>query len=231
MKKRTITLGDFAEINPKVSLQKGQEYAFVPMENITPGRRYLSRNVRTYTGGGAKFKSGDTLFARITPCLENGKIAQFTAAENQVGFGSTEYFVFRGRAGVSDSDYLFYLVSSAIVREPAIKSMSGASGRQRAEVKSIQNVEVLHFPLPTQRKIAALLGAYDDLIENNARRLQVLEAMAQAIYREWFVEMRFPGHENATFIESKLGRIPQDWEVKTVKDLVSICRVPLQTER
>ncbi|GGR75258.1 hypothetical protein GCM10008959_40470 [Deinococcus seoulensis] len=66
-------------------------------------------------------------------------------------------------------------------------------------------------PLPTQRKIAAVLSAYDDLIENNTRRVRVLEDMARALYREWFVEYRFPGHEQAEFVEDEQGRRPKEW--------------------
>jgi len=78
----------------------------------------------------------------------------------------------------------------------------------------------LHLPpLPTQRKIAAILSAYDDLIENNTRRIKILEEMAQALYREWFVHFRFPGHEKARMVDSPLGRIPVGWEAITVRDV------------
>ncbi|KEF34848.1 hypothetical protein RDMS_04850 [Deinococcus sp. RL] len=77
-------------------------------------------------------------------------------------------------------------------------------------------------PLPTQRKIAAILSAYDDLIENNTRRVRVLEEMARALYREWFVEFRFPGHEQAEFVEDEQGRRPKGWVVQTVAQTFSI---------
>ena len=73
-------------------------------------------------------------------------------------------------------------------------------------------------PLPTQRKIASILSAYDDLIENNTRRIAILEEMAQAIYREWFVNFRFPGHENVKLVDSPLGQIPEGWEATHVGD-------------
>ena len=66
-------------------------------------------------------------------------------------------------------------------------------------------------PLPIQRKIAAVLAAYDELIENNLRRIEILEEMAQAVYREWFVEFRFPGYEDVEIVESELGPIPEGW--------------------
>ncbi len=94
----------------------------------------------------------------------------------------------------------------------------------------------LNLPdLPTQRKIAGILSAYDDLIENNLRRIKILEQMAQSLYREWFVHFRFPrdpseasakagGHESATFKDSELGRIPEGWEVKKLGELADQMR-------
>ncbi len=76
-------------------------------------------------------------------------------------------------------------------------------------------VEIPLPPLATQRKIAAILSTYDDLIENNTRRIKILEDIAQTLYREWFVHFRFPGHENVPMVESPLGPIPQGWQVKS----------------
>ena len=77
----------------------------------------------------------------------------------------------------------------------------------------IRSISISYPPLPTQYKIAAILSAYDDLIENNTRRIAILEEMAQALYREWFVHFRFPGHEKKRMVESALGMIPEGWEV------------------
>jgi type I restriction enzyme S subunit len=79
--------------------------------------------------------------------------------------------------------------------------------------------------LPTQRKIAGILSAYDDLIENNLRRIKILEEMAQSLYREWFVHFRFPGHETVKMVDSPLGKIPEGWEVKTIEEIVK--RIPV----
>ena len=82
-----------------------------------------------------------------------------------------------------------------------------------------------YFALPcleTQIRIADVLGSLDDLIENNRRRIELLEEMAQAIYREWFVHFRFPGHETATFIDSPIGPIPENWEFQTLEQLAHL---------
>src|SRR5216683_1343061 len=89
-------------------------------------------------------------------------------------------------------------------------------------------------PLPTQRKIAAILSAYDNLIENNTRRIAILEEMAQSVYREWFVHFRFPGHEKKSMVESTLGMIPERWEVVKFSTAVEIdppTRIPKEGEK
>jgi len=135
---RLMQFDDFVEINPRVSLQKGNDYPFVAMDIVTPEHRYVrSQNVREFKGGGAKFQNQDTLFARITPCLENGKIAQATDLLGGIGFGSTEFFVFRSKPGISDHAYIYYLASTPIIRGAAEKSMSGTSGRQRADLSQL----------------------------------------------------------------------------------------------
>ena len=221
----TIRFGDFAEVNPRVKLEKGKEYPYIEMADINPGNAFVfPQEERVYKGGGSRFQSGDILFARITPCLENGKIVQFRHTSNQQCFGSTEFFVFRGKPNISDSTYILYLALSPIIRDPAVKSMSGASGRQRAALSSVKDISIPFLPLQTQHKIAAILSAYDDLIKNNTRRIKILEDMAQTLYQEWFVHYRFPGHENVSMVESKLGQIPQGWEVVHFSDILDLVR-------
>jgi len=164
----TIAFSELVEFPPKVSLEKDELYDNIPMDVVDGGIKYVQEiNQRVYTGGGAKFGNGDTIFARITPCLENGKIAKVKGLEKEVGFGSTEFFVFRAKENISDPDFIYYLAKTDLVRQPAIKSMVGASGRQRADKGVVEQIKVPNIPLPTQRKIASILSGYDDLIENN----------------------------------------------------------------
>ena len=221
----TIRFGDFVEVNPRVQLEQGKEYPYIEMADINPGNAFVfPQEERVYKGGGSRFQSGDILFARITPCLENGKIVQFRHTNNQQCFGSTEFFVFRGKPNISDSTYILYLALSPIIRDSAVKSMSGASGRQRAALSSVEDISIPFLPLQTQRKIAAILSTYDDLIENNTRRIKILEDMAQTLYQEWFVHYRFPGHENVPLVESELGQIPQGWDVGQLGSLAESIR-------
>lgn len=78
----------------------------------------------------------------------------------------------------------------------------------------------IHSTLQAQREIAGILGAYDDLIENNNRRIKILEEMTQAIYKEWFIDFKFPGHKKAKFKSTKLGKIPLSWNISKVDDIV-----------
>ena len=94
-------------------------------------------------------------------------------------------------------------------------------GYQR-HFKYLKTSKVFCPPIQTQRKIAAVLSTYDDLIKNNTRRIEILEEMAQAIYQEWFVEFRFPGHEGVKMVESELGLIPQGWEVKQLGEMCHV---------
>jgi type I restriction enzyme, S subunit len=184
MKWDKIAFSELVEFPPKVPLEKGELYDNIPMDVVDGGIKYVQEiNQRIYTGGGAKFSNGDTLFARITPCLENGKIAKVKGLEKEHGFGSTEFFVFRAIHEVSDSDFIYYLAKTDLIRQPAIKSMVGASGRQRADKGVVERIPVPNIPLPTQRRIASILSAYDDLIENNMMRIKLLEEAARCEYR------------------------------------------------
>lgn len=212
---------EVVQFPPVVKLKKGNVYPFIPMENITSGYKYVKPNIeKKITGGGSKFEEGDTLFARITPCLENNKIAQAKDLNGKPGFGSTEYFIFRGKDGISDSDFVYYFSKTQWFTQNAINSMVGASGRQRADAGFVKSLKVNFPPLPTQQKIASILSAYDDLIENNTKRIELLEEQAQLIYEEWFVRMRFPDYEN-TLIDKDTG-LPEGWKVSTIEDLSEV---------
>lgn len=207
--------GDKVCCNPTVKLKKQESYPVIDIDKITPGYKAV-RSVASieYTGqGGAKFQDHDVLFARITPCLENGKMA-IADTEGQNGIGSTELFVFRGIDGVSDTDYVYYLLRMKHIRQLAANSMTGASGRQRADMDFIKRIQWDFPDLEIQKKIASVLSVYDNLIEVNNKRIKVLEQMAENLYKEWFVRFRFPGHETAEFENG----IPKGWQISRMED-------------
>lgn len=182
-------LGDIVEINPTESLKKGTVAKKIGMDVLQPYCRAIpSFSFEPYTGG-TKFKNGDTIMARITPCLENGKTAMVNILDdNEIGFGSTEYIVFRAKNNITDPYFIYYLVTSDCIRNPAIKSMVGSSGRQRVQTDVVANLSINLPPLPTQQKIAAILSSLDDKIELNNKINTNLEQQAQALFKNWFVD-------------------------------------------
>ena len=180
----TKKLSEIAYINPRESLGKGVVAKKVPMDKLQPFCRDIPEFVLEEYKGGTKFRNGDTIMARITPCLENGKIAKVSVLrDGEVGFGSTEYIVFRAIDGVSDADFLYYLICSPLVRNPAIKSMVGSSGRQRVQTDVVANLDIELPPIEEQRKIGGLLKAIDDKIELNNAINNNLEQQAEAIFQ------------------------------------------------
>lgn len=119
-----------------------------------------------------------------------------------------------------DEHFVYYLFNSKPIRQQIRGSASGTKIRHTAPSR-IADVKVSIPPLPVQRRIAGILSAYDDVIENNTRRIKILGEMAQAVYCEWFVHFHFPGHERVKLIDSELGEIPTGWEVVIVEQLVS----------
>ena len=208
-------LEDIIDVNPPVKLKKGEFYPFIDIDKVSPTRRSVTNEeVKVYDGqSSSKFCDGDTVFSRITPCLENRKIAK-VAIEGDAAFGSTEFYVFRAKKKKADARFTYYLTSSDAVVLPAINSMTGASGRQRADKRFIQRLKLNLPDLPTQERIADILSAYDDLIDANNRRIELLEQAAQELYKEWFVRFRFPGYENAKFEDG----IPEGWKIKRINE-------------
>ena len=182
----------------------------------------------------------DTLMARITPCLENGKIARYIPRINGSGpaFGSTEFIVIRGREGVTNNDFAYYLTKWQEFRQFAIAQMTGSSGRQRVPADSLAGFSVPVPELDEQRAIAHILGSLDDKIELNRQMNRTLEKMAQAIFKSWFIDFD-PVHAKAegrdpglpkeiaslfpdSFEDSELGPIPKGWRVKPIGELLEL---------
>ena len=181
-------LSDIVDFNPRETIKKGTIAKKIPMDVLRPFYRDIPYYVEACFSSGMKFRNGDTIMARITPCLENGKTAQVSILnDGEVGFGSTEYIVFRAKEGIANKDYLYYLVCGPEVREPAIKSMVGSSGRQRVQTDVVRNLEIDVPPLVEQEKIGSFLKAFDDKIALNDSINNNLLQQAQALYREMFV--------------------------------------------
>lgn len=195
-------LKDIADFNPRESLAKGVVAKKIAMDKLQPFCRDIPGYELEPFSGGTKFRNGDTIMARITPCLENGKTAKVAVLDDgEVGFGSTEYIVFRAKDDI-DEDFIYYLVCSPLVREPAIKSMVGSSGRQRVQTDVVQNLEIMVPDYEEQKRISSLLKSLDDKIAANTEVNKNLEEQAQLLFTDRFVVNNYTVAQ-----EAKIGDI------------------------
>ena len=181
-------LDEIVEFNPRETIKKGVIAKKIAMDKLQPFCRDITEFELEPFSGGTKFRNGDTIMARITPCLENGKTAKVNILDDgEVGFGSTEYIVFRAREGV-DADFVYYLISSPFVRKPAIRSMVGSSGRQRVQTDVVQGITVMVPTLEEQKAISGILKLLDDKIAVNRKINDNLQEQAQALYTNMFIQ-------------------------------------------
>jgi type I restriction enzyme S subunit len=237
---REVRLGEIIEFNPKESISKGTLAKKISMDMINPFYKFVKEYEIEEYKGGSKFRNGDTLMARITPCLENGKTAKVTILnKKEIGFGSTEFIVLRAKEGETTEDFVYYIAISPYVRDIAIKSMTGTSGRQRAQVNVIQNIQIYLPPLNEQKAIAKILSDLDEKIEINNRINKILEEIAQTIFKRWFVDFEFPNESGEPYkssggemVDSELGLIPKGWMVGKLEEIIEIYdfkRIPLSS--
>ena len=131
-------------------------------------------------------------------------------SNDEIGFGSTEYIVFRAIEGVSDADFLYYLICSPLVRNPAIKSMVGSSGRQRVQTDVVANLDIGLPPIEEQRKIGELLRTFDDKIKLNNEINNNLEQQAVLLFKKWFIQF---DNSSKNMLETRFGLIPESFKL------------------
>ena len=187
----------------------GGPYPLFETGDIKSTDLYLSKSKKTYNEKGlaqSKLWNPGTLCITIAANIAETAILKIKACfpDSVVGFVADPE--------TTDVRYVKYYIDFIKLQ---MQNISRGTTQDNLSVEKLLSFEFFAPPLNTQHKIAAVLSAYDDLIENNTRRIKILEEMAQAIYREWFVEFRFPGHEQVPMVESELGLIPQGWEVKS----------------
>ena len=175
---------------------------------ITEEKSYELRNCEALPG--------DLIFTAAGTLGQVGIIPEFPKYPRYII--SNKQLRLRCDPGIALALYLYYWFSSRQMRQYIINQNTGASV-PLITLGHLRSFTIHLPPLPTQCKIAAILSAYDDLIENNLRRIKILEEMAQLIYQEWFVKFRFPGHENVRMVESEMGPIPEGWKVRNVTDM------------
>jgi type I restriction enzyme S subunit len=138
----------------------------------------------------------------------------FVKVKKKFGLSSS-VAILRANPSILFPKYLYYWTRGHIFQD-ALYGIKGGAAQGYASQEMIKSLPLNYPPLHTQRKIAAILSAYDDLIENNTRRIEILEEMARSLYRQWFINFRFPGHEQVKMVDSELGLVPEGWEVTSI---------------
>lgn len=178
------TIEEAFEINPTITIKRDAEVPFLSMDRLTPGQRDVDAGEIRQFRSGSKFAAGDTLMARITPCLENKKIARYLPNDNfnKIAAGSTEFIVLRGKPGITTTEFSYYFAITPTIHETAIALMTGTSGRQRVDMAAFRAQEVEIPKLAEQRKITDLLGALDDKISTNVRIINATDSLVDVLY-------------------------------------------------
>lgn len=227
---KRVKLEDVINFNPKESIKKGKVVKKISMDKLETFTRKISGYEECAFTSGTKFRNGDTLLARITPCLENGKTAQVDILEeDEVAYGSTEFIVLREKEGVTLNNYIYYLAISPQFRQIAIKSMNGSSGRQRVQKDILDKTEMYLPCIEEQKKISDVLSSLDTKIELNNEMNKTLEEMAQALFKRWFVDFEYTDEEGKPYkssggemVESEMGMIPKGWKVKKIEEMCDV---------
>lgn len=186
-------------INGRVSLE---EIAFISEEDAERLKQH-------------KLHKGDIVYGRRG---DIGRRALITNREDGWLCGTGCLRISIGKSVIEPSFLNYYLSQSEVIKWISNQAIGATMPNLNTSI--IRSVPISYPPITVQRKIAVILSAYDDLIENNTRRIKILEEMAQMIYREWFVNFRFPGHEKVKMVDSKLGPIPEGWEVRPIGELL-----------
>jgi len=186
---RKMEIGKAISINPKRELKKGEISKKVSMDKINPfNKKINSFEIAKYKGG-PKFINGDTLLARITPCLENGKTAYVDILDkDEIGFGSTEFIVLSEKEEKTTNEFVYYLAISPIFREFAISSMTGTSGRQRVQTDFLEIKEIEIPSISEQKAIAKILSDLDSKIGLNNKINKALDAIGQEIFNKYLID-------------------------------------------
>jgi type I restriction enzyme S subunit len=224
------SLAEIAEINPLISLiglPDTLPVTFVAMSNVGENGRILQQQTRLLAevkSGFTRFAEDDILFAKITPCMENGKGAHAQELMNGIGFGSTEFHVLR--AGLmADARFVYHVTQSLSLRQKAAMQMTGSAGQQRVPSDFFERLQLPLPPLSEQRQIARILSTVDDLIERTEALIAKYRAIKQGLLHDLLTRgvdgsgwLRPPREEApALYKESPLGWVPREWEVAPLR--------------
>ena len=201
------TLSEVAYINPSEPALSSTEH-FAPMDAVHVGKRWLQYTEERRDRSGARARAGDVLFARITPCLENGKVAQVQEKYSRCG-GSTEFIVIRGSEKCS-SNFIYFWSTLKLTRDKASELMTGTTGRQRLSASDLGKITFLLPPLAEQKRIVDLISSVDSYIEALQQQVDKARKSRNAVLHELLTK---GGHG---WVETKLGGICEIYQPKTI---------------
>lgn len=241
--KSTQALSELAEINPRVDLNgvRGDTLvSFIPMSDVSDSGQWTGRQERRLDEvrqGYTPFVENDVLFAKITPCMENGKGAHATGLKNGLGFGSTEFHVLRARGG-NDPRFLFHWLQARVTRTKAIAYMGGSAGQQRVQADFFFSFRIPRMDPREQTSIAAVLDTVDEAIAKTEAVIAKFKQVRAGLLHDLLTrgldehgQLRDPIAHPEQFKDSPLGRIPREWSVGGLRQLARNCdarRIPLK---
>lgn len=225
---RSFRIKDVARLSPNFSKgtpEINELCSVIPMDKVSEKGEIISDNVEEYnliTSGLTNFEAGDVIFAKITPCMENGKGAYVKELPSRYAFGSTEFHVLRPRQMV-DGKFIYYYTYNSVYRDYAEANMTGAAGQKRVSSRFINYTRIFLPDIAVQVRIAAYLdktcAAIDKAIEAKQKQLEILDALRKSIIHKAVtrglddsVELKDSGVE-------WLGRIPRRWKVRRIKSV------------
>jgi type I restriction enzyme S subunit len=223
----TGKIGDICVVGDGAHAKIGRQTSgvmYLTSKNLKDGRLDISqidyisetdfnKHFRDNSKALTRIKPNDVIFSII------GTIGEPYLVNSIDRFGiSSSVAILRPNKSDLSPKYLFYWIKNHIFQD-ALYAIKGGVAQGYVSLEMIRSLPLYYPALSTQQKIASIISAYDDLIENNTRRVKILEEMAQTIYNEWFVKFGFPGHENVKMVESELGMIPEGWEIKKLGDV------------
>lgn len=208
--------GSYKLLKKNVKLLDKPDYAIMirttnfEKQNFKNDLKYVSKDAYEFLKK-SKIKPNDILMNKIANA---GSVYLMPDLGRPVSL-AMNLFLLRTNRNLANQKYVYYYLKA---NEKYVKLFAIGTAAKTINKTSVRNLKIFLPDLKIQKKIASILSAYDKLIENNNRRIEILEEMAQTIYKEWFVRFRFPGHEKIKMVDSKLGKIPEGWKIKGILD-------------
>ena len=217
-----MRFSEAVEVNPRRTVKRDTITPFVDMATLSTEAPHVRPSRSKSAGaGGSRFRNGDTLFARITPCTENGKTGLVDGlATGEVGTGSTEFIVLGPRHRITLARFVYYLAKNPAFRSFAISQMRGTSGRQRVPASVFDDYVVGVPSLPEQRKIAAILSSVDHAIAKTRAVIGQVQVVKRGLMQE-LLARGLPGR-HARFKQTEIGGIPEEWRLRKLSDIASV---------